>query len=124
MSFWREKVIQPALDHETRLHMDEQRAWIAREPANPRPYYHLAQLYRVAFKPDEALGLLLEAVRLDPAFADAHAALTEVYAVREDYCAAWRHARLAELHGQPLCLDQEFRMGKPLRLAHARLHLG
>ena len=66
MSFWREKVIQPALDHETRLHVDEQRAWIAREPANPRPYYHLAQLYRVAFKPDEALGLLLEAVRLDP----------------------------------------------------------
>ena len=111
MSFWREKLIQPALDHETRLHMDEQRAWIAREPANPRPYYHLAQLYRVAFKPDEALGLLLEAVRLDPAFADAHAALTEVYAVREDYCAAWRHARLAELHGQTRAVELLTRYG-------------
>ena len=111
MSFWREKVIQPALDHETRLHMDEQRAWIAREPANPRPYYHLAQLYRVAFKPDEALGLLLEAVRLDPAFADAHAALTEIYAVREDYCAAWRHARLAEQHGQPRAVELLSRYG-------------
>ena len=87
------------------------RAWIAREPANPRPYYHLAQFYRVAFKPDEALGLLLEAVRLDPAFADAHAALTEVYAVREDYCAAWRHARLAEQHGQPRAVELLTRYG-------------
>ena len=111
MSFWREKVIQPALDHETRLHVDEQRAWIAREPANPRPYYHLAQFYRIAFKPDEALGLLLEAVRLDPAFADAHAALTEIYAVREDYRAAWHHARLAELHGQPRAVELLSRYG-------------
>ena len=101
VSFWREKVIEPALDSETRLQMDEQLAWIGREPANPRPYYHLAQLYRVSLKPDEALGLLLEAVRLDPAFAPAHAALAEVYAVREDYRAAWRHARIALQHGQP-----------------------
>jgi len=111
VSFWREKLIQPALDHETRLHMDEQRAWIAREPANPRPYYHLAQLYRVAFKPDEALGLLLEAVRLDPAFADAHAALAEIYAVREDYRAAWRHARVAEQHGQARAVELLTRYG-------------
>ena len=105
MSFWRKEMIEPALDNETRLHMDEQRAWIAREPANAHPYYHLAQLYRVAFRQEEALGLLLEAVRLDPAFADAHAALTEIYAVREDYRAAWRHARLAEEHGDPLALE-------------------
>jgi len=100
VSFWRKEVIEHALDAETRLQMDEQRAWIAREPANARPYYHLAQLYRVALKQDEALGLLLEAVRLDPAFADAHAALTEIYVVREDYPAAWRHARLAEQGGE------------------------
>ena len=82
------------------MHIEEQRAWIAREPANAKPYYHLAQLYRVAQKPDEALGLLLEAVRLDPLFAQAHAALTEIYVVREDYPAAWRHARLAEQGGE------------------------
>ena len=29
MSFWRDEVIDFALDHETRLHMDEQREWIA-----------------------------------------------------------------------------------------------
>jgi len=100
MSFWRKEVIDHALDAETRLQMDEQRAWIAREPANARPYYHLAQLYRVALKQDEAMGLLLEAVRLDPALAEAHAALTEIYVVREDYRAAWRHARLAEQGGE------------------------
>jgi hypothetical protein len=38
MSFWRDEVIDFALDHETRLHMDEQREWIAREPSNAKPY--------------------------------------------------------------------------------------
>jgi len=47
VSFWRDRVIDFALDHETRLHMEEQRAWIEREPGNARPYYHLAQFYRM-----------------------------------------------------------------------------
>jgi len=99
MSFWRKDVVDFALSQETRRQLDEQRAWIEREPANPRPYYHLAQFYRMENRAEEALGLLLESVRLDPAFADAHAALTEIYAVRADYAAAWRHARLAEQNG-------------------------
>ena len=99
MGFWRKEVIPFAIGHETRRQMDEQRAWIAREPANPRPYYHLAQFYRIENRPAEALGLLLEAVRLDGAFADAHVALAEMYAVSADYPAAWRHARLAEQNG-------------------------
>ena len=99
MNFWRKDVIEPALDHETRRHMDEQLEWIGREPANPRPYYHLAQFYRMQWKADEALALLLEAVGLDDSFAPAHAALAEMYAVRGDYPAAWRHARAAEKGG-------------------------
>src|SRR6185295_10716155 len=86
---WRKEVIDFALDQETRAHVDEQLAWIAREPDNPRPYYHLAQLYRMQWKQDEALGLLLQAVHLDGSFAPAHAALSEIYAVRQDYAAAW-----------------------------------
>jgi cytochrome c-type biogenesis protein CcmH/NrfG len=101
MSFWRKEVIEAALDHETRTQIEEQRAWVEREPANPKPYYHLAQLYRVAFRQDEALGLLLEAIRLDPEFAAAHAALAEIYITRSDDAAAWRHARLAEFLGIP-----------------------
>lgn len=99
MSFWRKEVIEFALDHETRTQIDEQRAWVERDPSNPKPFYHLAQLYRVAFRQEEALGLLLEAVRLDPAFADAHSALAEIYIAIGDHAAAWRHARIAEQNG-------------------------
>ena len=98
-NFWREQVIEFALDQETRRQIEEQIAWIEREPANARPYYHLAQFFRMQWKQDEALGLLLESVRLDAGFADAHVALAEIYAVRGDYGAAWRHARAAEKAG-------------------------
>ena len=108
---WRKEVIDFALDHETQAHIDQQMAWIAREPGNPRPYYHLAQLYRMQWKPDEALGLLLEAVRLDAGFAEAHVALAEIYAVRQDYVAAWRHARAAERNGDPAGVDLLTRHG-------------
>ena len=99
MSFWRDEVVEFAMDHETRLHMEEQLAWIAREPANAKPYFHLAQFYRMNQKPDQALGLLLEAVRLDETFAEAQAALAEMYVVRGDSKAAWRHASAAENNG-------------------------
>ena len=113
MSFWRKEVIHFALDHETRLHMDEQRAWIAREPGNARPYLNLAQLYRMESRQDEALGLLLEAVRLDDGLAEAHASLTEMYAVREDYRTAWRHARAAERGGVTRAVELLQRYGVP-----------
>ena len=99
MSFWRKAVIDPALQHETAAHIREQKEWIEREPGNPRPWYNLAQLYRIEHRPDEALALLLEAVRLDDGYADARVALTEIYAVRADYAAAWLHARKAAARG-------------------------
>jgi len=101
VSFWRKEVIDFALDHETAAHIREQQEWIAREPQNPQPWYNLAQLYRMAQRQDEALALLLEAVRLDGAYADAHVSLTEMYAVRADYDAARKHAQLAAEHGNP-----------------------
>jgi tetratricopeptide (TPR) repeat protein len=110
MSFWR-NVIDFALDHETRVHMEEQLSWIGREPGNPRPYCHLAQFYRMNGRPDEALGLLLESVRLDPEFGPAHASLAEIYAVRGDYGAAWSHARIAERHGEPAAAEMLRRHG-------------
>ena len=99
MSFWRKEVIEPALDQETQRHIDEQRSWIAREPGNALPYRNLAQLYRIRGRQEEALGLLLEAVRLDAGFAAAHAELAEIYVVQGDTTAAWRHARMAERNG-------------------------
>jgi tetratricopeptide (TPR) repeat protein len=99
VTFWRKDVVEFALDQETLKHIEEQRAWIAREPSNPQPYCNLASLYRMSGKADEALGLLLEAVRLDPSFAEGHVSLAEIYSVRGDYPAAWRHARAAEAAG-------------------------
>ena len=113
MSFRRKEVVDFALDRETRAHMEEQRAWIAREPANPRPYCNLSQLYRMEGKQDEALGLLLEAVRLDPGHGGAHLPLAEIYTVRGDYPAAWRHARLAEHAGSPRAVELLTRYGVP-----------
>ena len=80
MSFWRREVIDFALDRETAAHIREQKEWIAREPRNARPWYNLAQLYRIEQKQDEALALLLEAVRLDDSCADAHVALVSARA--------------------------------------------
>ncbi len=112
MTFWRKELIDPALAAETRLQIDEQVAWIGREPGNAKPYYHLAQLYRVdSNRQDEALGLLLEAVRLDDSLADAHIALAEIYATRDDYPAAWRHARSAERQGAPRAVQMLQRHG-------------
>ncbi|HUB80323.1 MAG TPA: tetratricopeptide repeat protein [Bryobacteraceae bacterium] len=105
MSFWRKEVIQPALDSETRRQMEEQLAWIAREPENARPYFHLAEFYRMEGRTEEAFGLLLHAIHLDANFAAAHAALAEVYAVRGDYPAAWRHARSARNAGDSRAVE-------------------
>ena len=111
MSFWRKEVIDFALDRETQAAIDEQRAWILREPANARPYYHLAQLYRVAFKTEEARGLLLEAIRLDPAYGEAHASLAEMYVMLDQFEAAKQHARLAEANGVTRAVEMLRRHG-------------
>lgn len=111
MGFWRREVVDFALDHETRRHMEEQLAWIAREPSNAKPYFHLAQFCRMSGRQDEALGLLLEAVRLDPSLAGAHASLAEIYAIRGDYDAARRHAQLADENGDSSAADMLRRHG-------------
>ena len=111
MGFWRKYVIEPALDADTQRLMREQTDWIAREPSNAQPYYRLALFYRTQGRQDEALGLLLEAVRLRPDFAEAHVSLAEVYAVHDDPRAAWRHARAAAEHGDRQAVEMLERHG-------------
>jgi tetratricopeptide (TPR) repeat protein len=111
VGFFRKEVIDFALDSETRRAIEEQQAAVAADPVNPRPYYQLALLYRMQGRQDEALGLLLEAIRLDSAFAPAHVALAEIYAVRNDMAAARRHAELAAANGDPQALEMLRRHG-------------
>jgi tetratricopeptide (TPR) repeat protein len=105
VGFWRKQVIDFALDHETRRQMEEQVEWIEREPSNARPYFNLAQFYRMQGKQEEARCLLLEATDRDPQFAEAHVSLAELDAVRADYASAWRHARAAERAGDGRAVD-------------------
>lgn len=112
-SFWRRNVIEPALDEDTERQITAQKAWIAAEPSNPRPYWQLATLVRMQGKRDLALGLLLQAVHLDKGFGPAHATLAEVYAVTGDSRAAWRHARLAEQAGIAEAVEMLGRHGVP-----------
>ncbi|HEU0138580.1 MAG TPA: tetratricopeptide repeat protein [Bryobacteraceae bacterium] len=111
MSFWRSELIDFALRQETEKHICEQMEWIARDPENATPYYNLAQLYRIEGRAEEALGLLLEAVRLDAEFAGAHVALAGMYAVKGDYPAAWKHARSAESCGNSAGIELLSRYG-------------
>ena len=105
MSFWRDEVVEFALDQETRQAIEEQKAWVAREPQNPKAYYGLAQLYRICRKNDEARVLLQESLRYDPDFAPAHVSLCEMFAISGNYPAAWRHARAAESAGDASGVD-------------------
>lgn len=105
MSFWKDEVIDFALDHETRLHMQEQMELVAREPTNPKHYYALAQFYRMSGKREEAGVLLREALRYDAAYAPAHVSLCEMCAIDGDYPAAWVHARAADAGGDGSGVD-------------------
>jgi cytochrome c-type biogenesis protein CcmH/NrfG len=115
MSFWRDEVIDPMLDDQTRRAIAEQLDWIRRDPSDARPYRNLADLYRMQGRQDEALGLLLESARLDPDDARAQVGLCEIYAIREDYAAAWRHARAAEAAGSRTGVDllERYGIGEP-----------
>ena len=111
MSFWRKEVIDFALDQDTARLIDEQKAWIAAEPGNARPYYHLGMLYRTQQRRDEAMGLLLHAVALDDRLAAAHTALAQMYAAADDMERARVHAARAEALGDAATAEQLRRYG-------------
>jgi len=111
MGFWRKELIDFALDQDTNCLIAEQKAWIAAEPANAHPYYHLAMLYRMVHRRDEALGLLLHSVSLDDSLAAAHTALSEMYAASGELDRARHHATRAEALGDPAAAEQLRRHG-------------
>ena len=104
MSFWRKEVIDFALDRETRRQMEEQRAWIQREPSNPQPYYHLAQFYRMAANRTKPWVCCSKRCAWMPA-SRRRMPLWPKCTSRGDYPAAWRHARLAEANGVPRVVE-------------------
>ncbi|MBZ5566791.1 MAG: tetratricopeptide repeat protein [Acidobacteriia bacterium] len=95
-----------ALDDETARQIAEQRRAIEQNPDWAEGYYHLAQLLRVQHKRDEAKRHLLIALEMQPALADAHVALGEIYIAEGDLDRARVHAEFAAACGNPRLLEQ------------------
>lgn len=96
MSFWRKKVIQPALDFEEEAAIREQQDLLQKDPSNPRPYFALGTMAHFRGRTDEAIQYFLKAIELDPAYAAPHASVGRIFAVRGQLDLAWKHAREAE----------------------------
>lgn len=106
MSFWRDKVIQPALDTETDSAIREQEELLSKDPLNPRPYVALGALEHLRGNTDRAIERFCKALELDPGCAAAHVSLGRIFAVRGQNDLAWKHARAAASAGDRSLLDQ------------------
>ena len=93
--FFRKEVIEPALDEETERHIREQQAAIEADPAAAKPHHNLGALYRLQGKTAQAEEQFRKALSLDPNSAESYVELGQMCVVREDYQAAWLHAKAA-----------------------------
>lgn len=106
MTFWRDKVIQPALDRDVAEAIAEQQAILERDPNNGRAHFALGALHHFRGQSDAAIELFQKAIRLNPAYAAPHISLGRIYAVRGLDDLAWKHAREAERLGDRSLVEQ------------------
>jgi tetratricopeptide (TPR) repeat protein len=99
--FWREQVIQPALDRDVDAAIAEQQAVLSDDPNNARAHFALATFLHFQKKTDQAIRHFQKSIALDSGDAAPHLSLGCIYAVRGEYELAWRHAREAEALGAP-----------------------
>ncbi len=104
-SFFR-NVFDDILDNETARHIREQKAALEAHPEWAEGHYHLAQLYRVQQRPQDAKRELLIALEMQPLLADAHMALGEIYIGEGDLDKAREHAEIAAQLGSGRLADQ------------------
>jgi len=97
--FWRDSVIQPALDRDVGAAVAEQRAILADDPNNAQAYFALATLSHFQGEIEQAIQSFQKAIEIDPTYAAPHVSLGRIYAVRGEYEQAWEHARAAETLG-------------------------
>jgi len=100
------RVMDDMLDQETAKHISEQEAALEAHPEWAEGHYHLAQLYRVQQRPQDAKRELLTALEMKPLLADAHLALGEIYISEGDLDKAREHAQIAAQLGSGRLLDQ------------------
>ena len=101
MSFWRKEVIQPALNHDIEAAIAEQQAILASDPNNAGAHFALGTLAQFKGETDAAIVHFLKAIEAAPSYAAPHVSLGRIYAVLGNYDLAWKHAREAEMLGDP-----------------------
>jgi tetratricopeptide (TPR) repeat protein len=104
-SFFR-RFADQALDDETARQIAEQQRALEQNPEWAEGHYHLAQLYRVQHKREEARHHLLIALEKNPILADANLALGEIYIAEGDFDRARVHAEFAAACGNSRLLEQ------------------
>ena len=97
--FWRKQVIRPSLNSEVDLAVTEQKAVLAKDPNNANAYFALGTLTQFQHDVDQAIQYFTKSIELDASAYAPHLSLGRIYAVRGDYDAAWKHARIAESLG-------------------------
>ncbi|HLI30325.1 MAG TPA: tetratricopeptide repeat protein [Terriglobia bacterium] len=106
MPFWRQDVIQPALDAGVDAEIREQETRIHSSPADPIAHFALASLAHFRGQTEKAIQHFEKAIELDPSYAAPHVSLGRIYAVRGDYDRAWEYAQEAARRGDSTLLDQ------------------
>ncbi|MGH9354884.1 MAG: tetratricopeptide repeat protein [Terriglobia bacterium] len=113
MPFWRDRVIQPALDSGVEAEVREQEKLVRSEPANPAPQFALGTLAHFRGQTEAAIGHFEKALKLDPSYAAPYVSLGRIYAVWGDYDRAWRYARDAAERGDSSLVEQLGRYSRP-----------
>ena len=99
-------VADDMLDAETAKHIAEQKRALENFPEWAEGHYHLAQLYRVQQRQNDAKRELLIALEMKPLMAEAHLALGDIYISEGDLDRAREHAGIAAQLGQGRLVDQ------------------
>jgi tetratricopeptide (TPR) repeat protein len=97
--FWRDNVIQRALNSDVDEAVAEQQAILAKDPNNAKAYFALGTLSHFQGRTEQAIKYFTKSIELNPADAAPHLSLGRLYAVRREYKLAWKHAREAEALG-------------------------
>jgi len=97
--FWREEVIQPALNRDVDAAVAEQQSILAKDPNNAHAYFLLGTLSHFQGATAQAIEYFQKSIELDSSNAAPHLSLGRIYALCGEYEQAWKHARAAEALG-------------------------
>jgi tetratricopeptide (TPR) repeat protein len=105
MSFWRQEVVQPALDRDVEQAIAEQQAILQQNARSAGAHFALGILTYYKGDRGTAAKYFRQAIELDPNYAAPRVSLGRMLALDGDHAAAWEHARAAERLGDRSLLD-------------------